>query len=472
MATQESLNFNSHINNANINDHPLKRKETRGRKRKHPIVKPVPPPPNLDQIEFDRLFSSVKGEVSRTVYKDISTPGDLVGKASAYAYSGVSKDDLVVLSQIAFFVFNAGCCSITMSFEQFFLLAPFLMAWHSRMAAFKSRKKVAVFEGRLGCKADRKKGMFGCSFSGTLRISFEAETVIFHTINPHEHEARKMIYMLVPPFFHSKVSELCKYLPSVTPSSAKHILKRNIPAAIINDWKFLNIDLNFFRSASRNSSEVKEYRAKYKSTGNWEQDVTQMEQLISKSEGLLAKRFMMGENSALLICNRELFRIMITEKPLLIMDYTFKVCCYPDSKMVSIAFRDRFGYTKIGCTAVGRPRGESSEDVNNFFLAIMTLAQEEFQLAERGVFSRLRNFIIDESAGEEKGINTSLNNLGGLSRNVKVLFCQWHKSRNFKVNIPEKKCYDTLMQAMYTRDKEKCNELICKAIQLASTKKN
>ena len=468
MATQYS--FNSDVNHASSNDQLIKRKETRGRKRKHPVVEPVPPPPNLKQIEFDNMFSCIKGKVPRTVYKDISNPSDLLIKASDYTHSGVENVDLVVLSQIAFFVFNAGCCSIGMSFERFFLLAPFLMAWHSRGAGFKTRKKSSIFECRLCCKADRKKGMFGCSFSGALRISFKAETVTFHTINPHQHEAREMISKMPPPFFHTKVREVCKNIPMVTPSSARHITKRKLPPSIINDWNFMNINLSFFRSICRNCSEVKEYRAKYKSTGNWEQDVTKMEQLISKNDGLLAKRFMMGENSAIIICNRELFRVMIMEKPLLMMDCTFKVCCYPDSKMVSVAFRDKFGCTKIACTAVGRPRDdESSNGVANFFSAIIALARDEFELTECGTFSRLRHFIIDES--EEEAVTTFLNNLGGLSRNVEVLFCQWHMSHNFKVNIPNKKCYETLKQAMYTHDKEKCDQLIGQAIQLATTEK-
>ena len=172
-----------------------------------------------------------------------------------------------------------------------------------------------------------------------------------------------MISKLNPPFFCARIRGLCKYVSKATPSSVGKILGRTLPQSIIDDWDFLNIDLSFFRSVYQNASEVMEYRAKYKSTGNWEHDVTKMEQLILGSNGLLAKRFIMGGNSAILLCNRNIFRVMIMEKPLLIMDRTSRICCYPDS---SIGFRDKYGHTKVGCTAVGIPKDESSENVMNF----------------------------------------------------------------------------------------------------------
>lgn len=55
------------------NDGTLKRKETRSRKRKHPVVEPVPSPPNLNQIRFDELFSYVKGGV-QLYTKEYLTP--------------------------------------------------------------------------------------------------------------------------------------------------------------------------------------------------------------------------------------------------------------------------------------------------------------------------------------------------------------------------------------------------------------
>lgn len=269
---------------------------------------------------------------------------------------------------------------------------------------------------------DRKKDIPGCTFSGTLRISFETEKITFHIIHPHIHKASMMISKLNPPFFCARIRGLCKYVSKATPSSVGKILGRTLPQSIIDDWDFLNIDLSFFRSVYQNASEVMEYRAKYKSTGNWEHDVTKMEQLILGSNGLLAKRFIMGGNSAILLCNRNIFRVMIMEKPLLIMDRTSRICCYPDSKMISIGFRDKYGHTKVGCTAVGIPKDESSENVMNFFSAIMILAQMEFVLLEHGTFLKLQSFIIDGSVGEEKEIIDSLNKLGASSQNVNAFF--------------------------------------------------
>ncbi len=100
------------------------------------------------------------------------------------------------------------------------------------------------------------------------------------------------------------------------------------------------------------------------------------------------------------------------------MDRTFKICCYPDSKMISIGFRNK--YTKVGCTAVGISKDESSENVINFFSAIIILAQKEFGLLEHGTFSKLQSFIKDGSVGEEKGIIDLLNKLGASSQNLNV----------------------------------------------------
>ncbi len=199
-----------------------------------------------------------------------------------------------------------------MSFEIFFILASFLMTWHSRRASFKGRKRSVLYECRLCRKMDRKKDMPGCSFSGTLRISFETEKITFHTIHPHIHKASMMILRLNTPFFCAKIRGLCKYVSKATSSSVREILGHTLPQSIIDDWDFLNIDLSFFRSVYQHAPEVMEYRAKYKSTGNWEQDVTKMEQLILGSNGLLAKRFIIGRNSAILLCNRNIFRVMWT----------------------------------------------------------------------------------------------------------------------------------------------------------------
>jgi len=72
-------------------------------------VEPVLPPHNLNQIQFDELLSHVKGGIQLAdLYKGISDPSDLVVKALDYTYSGIENDDLLILSKIAFFCFNAG----------------------------------------------------------------------------------------------------------------------------------------------------------------------------------------------------------------------------------------------------------------------------------------------------------------------------------------------------------------------------
>ena len=446
-------------------DHPIAPER---KKRKHALTVGIQD--TRLQKSIDDCFNNISEVTDSDVDKILSNDASkFVKNAENYYIISPWNDEATIVGLIstAKILFELQSGSITMTFRRFVSLAPFFMGWICKRTSFTKAPGNSSFSGHYMCKMHSAKSVC-CEFKVTLRINFDARTVIIDVRTPHNHDYTRMITNFPASYLRTHIENSAAFLAGSAPTLLRSGVCNSLGPEICDALALKNINKKYFRNIALNDPVLQRKRNMFGGIGDWNEDII----LIANKTGGLQmhyKVFNMAGSNAVLIANANFFGEMVKEKRIVMMDATYGVCGYSDAKLISIAYRDKWGETRVGVTALARPKAESFEVMAAFLEAVFLLAKELYGLSEREAFSKLTYFLIDESAGEEKAVNTVFNRLGTRSRHVKVLYCQWHMTSSFARKLGNtSEAYKVMHEAVYSTSEDRFNALVNKTLSLLS----
>lgn len=322
-------------------------------------------------------FAEPNDAVLNNVLSD--DPSEFVRNASSYYISPLNNEEVILkLVGSAKLLFELHSGSIVMTFRRFILLDPFLMNWFGKRTSFTKAPGNSSFTGHYICKMHSAK-FSSCRCKLTLRMNFDAQTVVFSVDVSHNHDYSSMITNFPGSYLKSPIEAISVACEDTSPTAIHDAARNSLCATVCKAFHFDCIPKRYFRNVSSHDSKLRMRKSSYRGPDNWDQDISEIPDRLQIG-GLHSMTFRVAGLSAVLIAADTFFREMVEEKRVVMMSATCGVCTYSEARLISMAYRDRQGNTRIGATALARPSSEPLEDIAAFIEAIFVLAKEQYGL--------------------------------------------------------------------------------------------